>query len=348
MFDLLSAGLVFCITVICVVLLRPLALRLGLIDTPDIRKHHQGNIPLIGGLAMLMGLLVGLLTLPISLQQYRSFIAGSALLVFVGLLDDFRELSPKSRFFAQIAAVLLMIFWGNVYITHLGNLIFFKDIYLGHYTSLIVTLIAGLGIINAINMIDGVDGLAGTVVLMELILLIFGAMITQRFSAAMVLLLLEASVLGFLWFNFPFLGRTRAQIFMGDAGSMLLGFSLVWFLIELSQSNFRPITSVTMLWIMSVPLFDATAVMLYRLIKGQSVVFSDRQHGHHLLLASNFSPLQINLLLGSTNFVLGLVGLCAFYYQISESMMFISFLMLFVIYFFTVNYCRNLLLKKSK
>jgi len=348
MFNFLSAVIVFCITIFGVVLLRPLALRLDLIDTPDIRKQHQGNIPLIGGLAMLMGLLVGLLTLPISLQSYRSFIAGSALLVFVGMLDDFRELSPKSRFFAQIAAVLLMIFWGNIYITHLGNLIFFKDIYLGHYTSLIVTLIAGLGIINAINMIDGVDGLAGTLVLMELILLIFSAMFTQHFSAASILLLMAASVLGFLYFNFPFSGRTHAQIFMGDAGSMLLGFGLVWFLIELSQSNFRPITPVTMLWIMSIPLFDATGVMLYRLMKGQSIVFSDRQHGHHLLLALNFSPLQINILFGCTNFVLGLIGLCAFYYQFNESIMFMSFLLVFIIYFFVVNNCRNSLIKNTK
>ncbi|MFZ0219843.1 MAG: MraY family glycosyltransferase [Candidatus Aquirickettsiella sp.] len=347
MFDLLSAGLSFSMTVFCILLLRPLALRLGLIDTPDRRKQHQGNVPLIGGLAMLMGLLVGLLTLPISLQNYRSFIAGSALLVFVGFLDDFRELSPKSRFFAQIAAVLLMIFWGNIYITHLGNLIFFKDIYLGHYASLIVTLVAGLGIINTINMIDGVDGLAGTLVLVELSLLIYCAMFTQHFSAASLLLLLAASVLGFLWFNFPFPGRTSTQIFMGDAGSMLLGFGLVWFLIELSQNNFRPITPVTMLWIMSVPLFDATAVMLYRLIIGQPIIFSDRQHGHHLLLALNFSPLQINIFFGSVNFVLGLIGLSAFFYQFNESMMFMSFLILFIIYFFAFNYCRNSLRKKS-
>lgn len=348
MLDFLSAGLSFSITVLGVFLLHPLALRLGLIDTPDTRKQHQGNIPLTGGLAMLMGLLVGLLTLPISLQHYRSFIAGSALLVFVGLFDDFRELSPKSRFFAQIAAVLLMFFWGKMYITHLGNLIFFKDIYLGHYTSLIVTLIAGLGIINTINMIDGVDGLAGTLVLVELILLIYAAMTTQHFSVAALLLLLAASVLGFLWFNFPFPGRAHAKIFMGDVGSMLLGFGLVWFLIELSQNNVRPITPVTMLWIMSVPLFDATAVMLYRLIKGQSIIFSDRQHGHHLLLALNFSPLQINILLGSTNFVLGWVGLCAFYYHFNESLMFISFLIFFIFYFFVVNYCRKSLIKNSK
>jgi UDP-GlcNAc:undecaprenyl-phosphate/decaprenyl-phosphate GlcNAc-1-phosphate transferase len=348
MMNLFPIIVTFCVTVFCIPLLRPLALRLGLIDMPDIRKHHQGNIPLIGGLAMLMGLLVGMLTLPISLQNYRSFIAGSALLVFVGLLDDFQELSAKSRFFTQIAAVLLMIFWGKIYIIHLGNLIFFKDLYLGYYTSLLVTLIAGLGIINAINMIDGVDGLAGTLVLVELSLLIYCAIITQNFSAATLLLLLAASVLGFLCFNFPFPGRRHAQIFMGDAGSMLLGFGLVWFLIELSQSNFRPITPVTMLWIMSVPLFDATAVMIYRLIKGQAVIFSDRQHGHHLLLALNFSPLQINILLGSTNFVLGLVGLCAFYYQFNESIMFIGFLIIFIIYFFVANYCRNSLIKNSK
>jgi UDP-GlcNAc:undecaprenyl-phosphate GlcNAc-1-phosphate transferase len=348
MLDFLSAGLTFSITVLCIFLLRRLALRLGLIDTPDIRKQHQGNIPLIGGLAMLMGLLVGLLTLPISLQNYRSFIGGLALLVFVGLFDDFRELSPKSRFFAQIIAVLLMIFWGKVCIQHLGNLIFLKDIYLGHYTSLIVTLIAGLGIINAINMIDGVDGLAGTLVLVELILLICCAMTTQHFSVAKLLLLLAASVLGFLCFNFPFPGRAHAKIFMGDAGSMLLGFGLVWFLIELSQSHLRPITPVTMLWIMSVPLFDATAVMLYRLITGQSLTFSDRQHGHHLLLALHFSPLQINIIFGSANFVLGWVGLSAFYYHFNESLMFISFLIFFIFYFFSVNYCRSSLIKNSK
>lgn len=346
MIQYLSAGISFSMTVVCIFLLYPLALRLGLIDTPDNRKQHQGHIPLIGGIAMFMGLLAGLLTLPSSLQPYRGFIAGCGVLVFVGLFDDFHELSPKSRFFAQIMAVLLMIFWGKIVITHLGNLIFFKAIYLSYYGSLFVTLIAGLGIINAINMVDGVDGLAGTLVLIELILLFFGAT-TQHSSAAALLLLLIACVLGFLAFNFPFSSRRQARIFMGDAGSMLLGFSLVWFLIELSQCHSQPIMPVTMLWIMSVPLFDATAVMLYRLLKGQPLIFSDRQHGHHLLMGLNFSPLQINILLGSLNFVLGLIGLSAFYYQFNESIMFISFLILFIIYFFIVNYYRNSLIKKS-
>ena len=110
MLDLFSASVVFVISCMGIFLLKPLALRLGLMDTPNNRKQHQGDVPLIGGLAMMMGVLVGLLTLPISLQHYRSFIAGTALLVFVGLLDDFHELSPKSHIFAQISAVSLMVF----------------------------------------------------------------------------------------------------------------------------------------------------------------------------------------------------------------------------------------------
>lgn len=109
---LFSASIAFFVTLLCIFLLKPLALRLGLVDVPNDRKHHQYHTPLIGGLAMFMGFLAALLTLPISLQHYRSFIAGSALLVFVGLLDDFHELSPRSRFFAQIFALLLMYFWG--------------------------------------------------------------------------------------------------------------------------------------------------------------------------------------------------------------------------------------------
>lgn len=348
MINFFSALLAFFITLFCIILLKPLALRIGLVDTPNNRKQHQGNVPLIGGLAMLMGLLVALLTLPISLQHYRSFIAGSALLVFVGLLDDFHELSPKSRFFAQLVAVFLMVFWGNVQITHLGNLIDYHDIFLGYYLSLLVTIIATLGIINAINMLDGVDGLAGTLVLVELILLIYCATHTGHFLSASLLFLVIASVLAFLWFNFPFPGRFNAQIFMGDAGSMFLGFVLVWFLINLSQSFFKPVTPVTMLWIMAIPLFDTTAVMLYRLRKGRSIFSSDRHHVHHILLALNFSPLQINILLGSANFILGIAGLIAFHYQLKESIVFLSFLIIFGIYFSSINYLRNLAIKKKE
>ncbi len=321
-----------------------MAIRLGLVDAPNSRKHHQGDIPLIGGLAMFMGFLVALLTLPISLQHYRSFIAGSALLVFVGLLDDFHELSTKSRFLAQIFALLLMFFWGGIKLTHLGNLIFYKTLVLG-FCSLPVSVIAGLGIINAINMVDGIDGLAGTLVFVELMLLIYCAIISGQLLSAYMLLLMIAVVLAFLWLNFRFPSRL-AQVFMGDAGSMFLGFSLIWFLIELSQTGSHAVTPVTMLWIMALPLFDTTAVMLYRVGKKRSIFSSDRQHCHHLLAELKLSAAQISIILGSTNLVLGTLGLVAYQYQLAEGILFIGFLIFFILYFISVTYLRLRLYQK--
>lgn len=346
MFHLFSAAIAFFITVLCICLLKPLALRLGLVDVPNDRKQHQHHTPLIGGLAMFLGFLVALLTLPISLQHYRSFIAGSALLVFVGLLDDFHELSPRSRFLAQIFALLLMFFWGGIKLIHLGDLLFYKPIGLGIY-SLPVTLIAGLGIINAINMVDGVDGLAGTLVLTELILLIVCTAIKGQFLSLPILLLIAATVLAFLMFNFRLPRRLHAQVFMGDAGSMFLGFALVWFLIELSQSGSQAVRSVTMLWIMGLPLFDTTAVMLYRASKKQSIFSSDRQHLHHLLVELNMTSAQISGSLGASNLALGLLGVLADHYQLAEGVMFIGFIILFVLYFISLFYLRYKLSQKK-
>ena len=342
---LFSAFIAFFITFSCILLLKPLALRIGLVDVPNSRKHHQGDIPLIGGLAMFMGFLAALLTLAISLQHYRSFIAGSALLVFVGLLDDFHELSPRSRFLAQIFALLLMFFWGGIKLTQLGNLIFYREIGLNIY-SLPVTIIAGLGVINAINMTDGIDGLAGTLVLTELILLIYCAIINGQVLAATILFVIIATILAFLCLNFRWSSRLSAQVFMGDAGSMFLGFALIWFLIELSQRGSHTVTPVTMLWIMSLPLFDTTAVMLYRASKKKSIFTSDRQHLHHLLAGFNLSAAQISLLLGGTNLVLGSLGLWAYHYQWAEGILFIGFLILFMLYFLSVTYLRRQLYRK--
>jgi UDP-GlcNAc:undecaprenyl-phosphate/decaprenyl-phosphate GlcNAc-1-phosphate transferase len=340
-----SAFITFFITLSCMLLLKPLALRLGLVDAPNSRKHHQGDIPLIGGLAMFIGFLAALLTLPISLQHYRSFIAGSALLVFIGLLDDFHELSPKSRFLAQIFALLLMFFWGGIKLTHLGNLIFYREIGLSIY-SLPVTIIAGLGVINAINMIDGVDGLAGTLVLVELILLVYCAITNGQILAVSILFVVIATVLAFLCLNFRLSNRVHAQVFMGDAGSMFLGFVLVWFLIELSQAGSKPVTPVTMLWIMVLPLFDTTAVMLYRASKKKSIFSSDRQHLHHLLVGFNFSATQISLFLGGINLVLGGLGLLVNHYHVAEGIQFISFLIFFVVYLISITYLRRQLYRK--
>lgn len=338
----------FLVTSVCIFLLRPLSLRLNLVDTPNHRKRHAGQVPLIGGVAMFLGFSAALLTLPISLYAYRSFIAGLSLLVFVGLLDDLRELSAKSRLCAQIIAILLMFFWGEIKLTYLGTLFFHGAIFLGPVGSLVITLVAGLGLINAINLIDGMDGLAGTVVLVQLILLVICAQLSEQFAVIPFLCLLITVLMAFLLFNFRWRSGIQAYLFMGDSGSMFLGFALLWFLIELSQHSLTPIvTPVTMLWVMSLPLFDTAAVMLQRLIQKRSIFASDRNHIHYLLAEYQYSPRQISISLGLFNFILGGVAILAFYYQISESILFFLFMLMFMLYFISISYLRYRLQQKQ-
>jgi len=332
--NILPYLIAFSTTVLCILLLKSLAVRIGLVDAPSERKQHEGRVPVIGGLAIFLGFLSGLLTLPISLQPYRSFIAASVLLVFTGLLDDFQELSPRARFLAQLLAALLMVFWGGVALHHFGALIPHHRFILGHW-SLFVTVIAVLGTINAVNMMDGIDGLAGTLVLMQLLCLVILAWHTQQTSAAVILSVLMASLSAFLCFNLrsPFV--RCAQVFMGDAGSMLLGFALVWFLIDLSQTT--TITPVTMLWIMALPLFDTTRIIIHRFWQGRSVCAPDRRHLHYLFLDLGFSVQQIIGLMVMIDLCFSAVGLMGYYLKISEYILFVGFFFSFIMYSWFVH-----------
>lgn len=340
MASLFSCFIAFVVTVACITLLRPLAIRLGLVDSPDDRKKHEGHIPLIGGVAMFLGLLFALLTLPISLHDYRSLIAGGALLVFVGILDDFHELSTRARFMAQIAAALLMTAWGGVTLQSLGNLIFYKEILL-HGWALPVTVFATVGIINAVNMTDGIDGLAGGLTFIELAFLLFLSIHTGQLLAAHILLLMLGVVFAFLIFNFPISKFTRPRVFMGDAGSMFLGFVLAWFLVELSQGTTRAVSPVTMLWIMTVPLFDVGGVMVRRLQKRASLFAPDREHLHHVLHDWGFSNTRISLTLCGFALICGLIGIIAAQAGVTDSIMFMSFVLLFIIYLAVLNLSRK-------
>lgn len=328
---LFSTLTAFLVTTFSIMLIRPLALRLNLVDVPGGRKHHKGEIPLVGGIAMFLGLMFALLTLSISLSDYRSFIAGFALLVFIGILDDFHELSPKARLIAQIIAALLMSCWGEVTLYNLGNLFGNGDITLNDW-AIPFTLFTVVGMINAVNMTDGVDGLAGGLALIQLVALLILASHAQLISDVFLLALLVSCVIGFLIFNWRLPKRSHALVFMGDAGSMPLGFALVWFLISLSQGDHPAARPVTMLWIMAIPIFDMTSVMIRRIVNYRSPFSPDRQHLHHLLLARGLSVNKTTILLCLTAVIFALIGLLGEFYQVDQSHMFLGFIISFVGY----------------
>ena len=257
---------------------------LGLVDRPNERKKHIGNVPVIGGLCAFFGVLAGTL---VAGQEYpfASYVlATTAVLVLVGAIDDRVELGVLPRLFVQTAAVLTVVVCTGVHIHTLGHL-FGVEMELGVF-GIPLTLIAVIGLMNAFNMMDGIDGLAGalTIVSVATIAAYEGSL---RWHNLALPLLMAAALLPYLAVNLGLIGR---KIFLGDAGSVMVGYVLAWTLIKLSQGNPTHLSTIDVLWCVALPVLDTLAVMVRRLREGKSPFKPDRGHIHHLLLNAGLTP----------------------------------------------------------
>lgn len=311
------------------------ATRLDLLDRPGGRKTHQGAVPLVGGLAMFLAFIFGLLVLPDALSSIRPLVAGAALLVVIGVLDDMHELSSSSRFAAQIVAALLMIWWGGVVLVDLGQLTTDRIITLGIW-QIPLTVFAVVGVINALNMVDGVDGLAGSVSIVSVLALAVLAAYAGVTLAVHVLLVLAAAIVVFLLFNLRTPWQSRARVFMGDAGSMFLGFVLGWFLVQLSQGEQKAFSPAVALWLFGLPLIDTVTMMLRRVARGRSPFAADREHFHHVLLLAGFSPSATLGIMVGVAVLMSAIGILGQIAGVPESVMFYAFLAVFVSYFYMI------------
>lgn len=326
-----------------VLFLRLHASQLGLLDEPGGRKHHHGAVPMVGGLAMFCGLVVAaLIALAVDIFQPRhaAFYAAAALLVITGFVDDRHELRPRTRLVLQSIAALMMVYWGGVRLENLGNLFGYGDVLLGRW-SVPVTVFAVLGVINAMNMMDGVDGLAGGIALIAL--LVFAGFVAVASQLDQTLLLpLIAVVAGFMVFNLRTPWRPRALVFMGDAGSVLLGFALAWYAVNLAEVRnlFTPITAV---WILAIPLMDTISLMIRRVLRGRSPFEADNEHLHHILLRAGFTPAQTTIIVYALALLLAGIGVAGWWLGVPEYVMFYVFMALFMLYFYAVLHAWKLM-----
>jgi UDP-GlcNAc:undecaprenyl-phosphate GlcNAc-1-phosphate transferase len=328
----MSFALGFVVTVLMVGLLRPAAMRIGLIDQPGERKVHSEGVPLVGGLAMFCGFAIASLTLEQAFTPYRSFFAAVAILMIVGVLDDMRELSSRARFGAQIAAAAMMAWWGDIALNHLGGLRGGEQmVELGRW-AVPFTIFATVGVINALNMSDGMDGLAGGLSLVALTGLAYIAHDAGLHDRRDLLLLLAACLLAFLMFNVRAPGRSQALVFMGDAGSMFLGFAITWFFIDMSQSPVRVMTPVTALWLLLIPLFDTVWLLVRRPLTGRLPTAADAEHVHHVLQMIGLGVNQTFGLLMVLATGFAALGIAALKLGIPQNVMFCIFLALFAGY----------------
>lgn len=330
-FYLLSA---FFVCVGSIIFLAIPARRLGWVDRPDSRKRHQAPVPVIGGVAMYLAFSLVLFWLPERPNGWEALLVAMGLLTAVGIYDDVWRVSPLVRLFFQGGAVLLTIKAGGLTISQLGDLFGLGPIILGTGT-VFYTIFCVVGVINAFNMSDGLDGLAGGFALVAVGWLIVLSQVNpgQHQAESIALTALAAAIMGFLAFNLRHPWRARASVFMGDAGSTMLGLVIGWFLIRLSQGETGAIRPMTAVWILAVPLLDAVTLMIRRALAGRNPFGADRQHLHHLLQAFGLGHGRITAVLLLVAVASGGVGAAACWLGVPDYVQFYVFISLFVAYY---------------
>jgi undecaprenyl-phosphate alpha-N-acetylglucosaminyl 1-phosphatetransferase/UDP-N-acetylglucosamine 2-epimerase len=301
-----ASAIALAVTLVAIFSMRPWARRLGLVDKPDARKRHRGRIPLIGGLCFFLGTLVGLTYLGYLDRFVMSLVAGGALLVAAGVVDDVKDTSVRSRLLIEAAAAAMVIVVSGFYIDHLGDLLGIQGFRLG-LIGIPVTVIAVIGLINAFNMLDGIDGLAAAMAMVSIAAVLLYD--TAGLSEPGVLLLLQILFAALVPYLFVNLGWPDGRkIFMGDAGSTLIGFVLAWSLVYVSHRSVGRMEPVDVLWCVALPVMDTLAVMHRRIRLGRSPFKPDRQHLHHLLVDAGCPPRMALLVIVSAAGALVMLG----------------------------------------
>ena len=292
----------------------PVILRIArakrLFDVPDDRKLHKSSTPTLGGLGIYATIVIVSLTLintcgmngggfSSNLSALPTIIAVFTLIFFIGMKDDLLDISAKKKLIAEIVALLILIVIGDVRLNNMQGM--FGIHQLSYYVSLLLSLFAGIVIINAFNLIDGIDGLASSIAMLGS--LVFGSYfisINEWEYAVLSFTILGAIIPFFLYNAF---GKTN-KIFMGDTGSLILGFAMTVLVFRFNELNALtyikphfvagPAFSFAVVFI---PMFDTLRVFTVRVYRGGSPFKADRRHIHHILLDLGFSHLRSTLIL---------------------------------------------------
>lgn len=281
---ILLSGLTMFIALIVTPGIMKLSLKIDATDKPNHRKVHTDPVPTLGGLAIFISFLIGLIILQPENSYHLPIVVGAFIIILLGFFDDLYNLSPKIKFFVQILAAVLVVYWGGLQVEFI-NLPFGGKIEFGILSS-IVTILWIVGVTNAINLIDGLDGLAAGISAIALLTIAGMAMIMGDVYVTIIALILFFSTVGFLRYNF-----FPAKIFMGDTGALFLGY-MISVLSLLGFKNITFISFLTPIFILAVPISDTLIAMVRRYINNQPITSADSSHLHHRLLKIGLSHKQ--------------------------------------------------------
>lgn len=296
----------FFASIILTPFVKKLAFIVGATDKPNQRKVHQKIMPRLGGLAIFISFVIGVLFLKpnhfltFNEHYHWPIMLGSLVIILTGVVDDIKEISPKVKMAGQILAAFLVVVIGDLRVEFI-NLPFGGEINFGAL-SIPLTMIWIVGITNAINLIDGLDGLAGGVSTIALLTIAAMAGVMGQPYVMIMALIMAVSTTGFLFYNFY-----PAKIFMGDTGALFLGFIIS----VLSLLGFKGITFISLIIpviILGVPISDTFFAIVRRLVNKQPLSAPDKSHMHHCLLRAGFSHRQAVLLIYAMSTIFGLAA----------------------------------------
>ncbi|MFC0272236.1 glycosyltransferase family 4 protein [Metabacillus herbersteinensis] len=319
---------VFCL--IITPLISKLALKLNAVDIPDHRKVHVKPMPRLGGLGVYLAFIIGLIVIGFPIMSNIQVILGATLIVILGILDDIYILKPYQKLIIQFVAALVVVY-GHVSVDFL-YLPFIGTVDLS--VSIIpITVLWIIGITNSINLIDGLDGLASGISFIIVFVFVILAIINQQDTILMLSFVLLGSILGFLYHNF-----FPARIFLGDSGSLFLGFMVS----VISLMGLYKTVTVSSLFlpviILGLPLMDTFLAIFRRLKKHQSVMAPDKEHLHHQLIKFGLSHRKAVLLMYMLSATFGIVAII-FSKAILWGTLLFSLLVIFIShYFYNYNF----------
>lgn len=293
----------FLVSCILVPLAKKCANHVGALDMPNERKIHKSAMPRMGGLAIFGGFLIGYILYGDINTQMISILIGAFIIFLLGIFDDIKPIKAKYKFLVQIIAAIIVVLYGQIYfteITFLGLKLEF-NIYISYFLSIFFIV----AISNAINLIDGMDGLASGISSIYFGTIAIIAFILNRIGNLDVILslIMLGSTLGFLFWNFP-----PAKIFMGDSGSLFLGFMIS--VIALLGLKVVTLTSLVIpVTILAIPIFDTVLAIFRRILKGESIGTPDKEHFHHQLLKMKFSPSTSLIVIYSINIIFSSISI---------------------------------------
>ncbi|MGI6713175.1 MAG: glycosyltransferase family 4 protein [Bacillota bacterium] len=295
---LLSTGLALIISYMLTPVMKKVGILVGAVDKPDHRKVHKGLMPRIGGVAVYFGFIVAaLLTQDLNGPVLGLLLSGT-LIMLLGFVDDVKGISPKIKLLGQILAALVLVYFG-VRVEFITNPFTGGIISLG-YLSIPVTLFWLTGVTNAVNLIDGLDGLAAGVSIIASVTLAVVAWMQGQFTAVYLALFLAAGTMGFLRYNF-----NPAQLFMGDCGSLFLGFNLGALAVMGLSKGATIISLFIPVVVLGIPIMDTLFAIVRRFSNKKPIFEADKGHLHHCLLQRGLSHKQTVLIIYAVTLLLG-------------------------------------------